>query len=212
MRSCSIIRFSAGEPGGNANFYLGTVLCQHQDVDFGGSPQLFEVGGRQVVGELQKSGVYHVAYTDDMKSAWKATVGAPAVITNGDTGATDGKRVYVVGTPPGQMMALDARDGAMAWASPIGDQIHFQAVTYANGVVYTVDSAGNFRAWAAADGTALVTRPLGGDTGPGGEPSYTGGSSTTGSPGASDTSASVSVARGGVYVAAARNVLLFRLP
>ncbi|MBV9214167.1 MAG: PQQ-binding-like beta-propeller repeat protein [Actinobacteria bacterium] len=192
--------------------YVVSVGCTHEDVDFGASPQLFRDGsGRQVVGELQKSGIYHVAHTDDMARAWTTKVGSPGVITNGGTGATDGRDVYVEGTPPGVMFKLDGFTGASMWQQPVGDQVHFQGTTVAAGVVYTVDSANNFRAWDAAAGTPLIVRALGPDTGgdTSGSGNGTGGTSTGGT-GPSDSAASVSVARGTVYLATGGDLLAYR--
>jgi polyvinyl alcohol dehydrogenase (cytochrome) len=194
------------------NFYVTAVVCPHADVDYGASPQLFRgPGGREVVGELQKSGVYHAVYTDTMKPAWDATVGAPAVITNGDTAATDGKGIYVVGTPPGQMTSLAQDSGAIRWLSPTADVVHFQAVTVADGVVYTVDGENDFRAFDAGSGQPLLVRPMAADDGADtGGTSYTGGAESTGGVGPSDTAASVSVARHTVYVATGGDIVAYR--
>ena len=186
--------------------YVVSVACTHEDVDFGASPQLFrDASGRQIVGELQKSGIYHAAYTSTMKRAWTTKVGDPAVITNGGTGASDGKRVYAEGTPVGTMFALDRSTGGAMWQAPVGDPIHFQATTAAAGVVYTVDGFGNLRAWDAATGASLLTRSMVADTGD------TGGGGNNGGAG-SDTSASVSVARGRVFAATGGDIIAYRAP
>jgi polyvinyl alcohol dehydrogenase (cytochrome) len=181
--------------------YAVSAACTHEDVDFGASPQLFrDASGRRVVGELQKAGIYHAVHTAAMKRAWTTKVGDPAVITNGDTAATDGKRIFVEGTPPGVMWALDAGTGSAVWQAPVGDQIHFQPVTLAAGVVYTVDSTGNLLAWDARDGTEVLRRPMRIDTGqpPPRQPNA--------------TSVGVSVARGTVFATWDEFVVAYRVP
>jgi outer membrane protein assembly factor BamB len=194
------------------NFYAIEALCIHTDVDFGASPALWrDRRGRRIVGELQKSGVYHAAFASTMKPAWTATIGAPAVITNGDTAAVAGGRVFAVGTPPGQLVALDDTSGKRDWLSPTADAVHFQGVTYAAGVVYTVDSENDFRAFDAKSGKPLLIRPLGKDDGfDSGGTSYEGGATSEGGTGPSDTAASVSVARHTVYVATGGDIVAYK--
>jgi polyvinyl alcohol dehydrogenase (cytochrome) len=175
--------------------------CFMLDLDFGGSPNLFrDPQGRLVVGDLQKSGVYHAAYADDMTAAWNAVVGVPCFSCNGTSGAFDGERIYTVGTPPSQLVGLDAKGGAAPykWVTPILDIIHYQAVSTANGVVYVMDNLGSLNAVDAATGVPLLKRPLTLDTGgrfaadPGG-------------------SAGVSVARNTVYAASNEFVVAYKL-
>lgn len=141
--------------------------CFMLDLDFGGSPNLFRnAEGRLLIGDLQKSGVYHAAYADDMTGAWQAIVGVPCFSCNGTSGAFDGERIYTVGTPPSQLVGLDKEGGALPhqWVTPILDIIHYQSVSTANGVVYVMDNGGHLNAVDAATGLPLLKRPLSLDT------------------------------------------------
>jgi outer membrane protein assembly factor BamB len=177
-----------------------SVGCFMLDLDFGGSPNLFRnADGRLVIGDLQKSGVYHAAYADDMSAAWSAIVGVPCFSCNGTSGAFDGERIYTVGTPPSQLVGLDREGGAVPykWVTPILDLIHYQSVTTANGVVYVMDNLGSLNAVDAGTGLPLLKRPLTLDTGR--IASDAGGS------------AGVSVARNTVYAAAGEFVVAYKV-
>jgi outer membrane protein assembly factor BamB len=135
--------------------------CGQLDLDYGASPNLIPDGaGGLLVGELQKSGEYHAAHTGDMSSAWQATVGVSCEFCNAATSAYDGTTVYVLGTPAGLLWALDPRTGATKWVTPAGDAVHYQSLSVANGVVYTVDVNGFLDGWSAADGTPLLKQPM----------------------------------------------------
>lgn len=176
-----------------------SVPCGQLDLDFGSSPNLVPGGdGQLLVVELQKSGKVHAVKASDLEPAWTSIVGGPGVPFNADSHATDGSSIYVVGSPPGQMFSLGAGDGAPAWASPVGDGAHYDSVSYANGVVYTIDNGGFLDAWDAQSGIPLLRRNVALDT-PGNQNAA--GISSTG----------VAIARNTVYVAAARFVLAYRL-
>lgn len=143
---------------------LDDPACGQLDLDFGASPNLFrDASGRLLVGDLQKSGVYHVADAVTMKPAWTQLVGLSCQLCNAASTAVDGNGVYLEGTPGGTMWSL-SHDGAQQWASPVGDGAHYQAISTANGVVYTVDNAGTLAAWDAASGLPLLRHPLSADT------------------------------------------------
>ncbi|MFY9587425.1 MAG: PQQ-binding-like beta-propeller repeat protein, partial [Actinomycetota bacterium] len=174
--------------------------CFMLDLDFGGSPNLFRnADGRLQIGDLQKSGVYHVANADDMTAAWQAIVGLPCVSCNGASSAYDDNGIYTVGTPPGQLVGLD-RTGGQApyqWVTPMLDIVHYQSVSVANGVVYVMDNLGNLLAADAATGVPLVKRPLSLDVGA--SASDAGGS------------AGVSIARNTVYAASSEFVVAYKI-
>lgn len=160
--------------------------CGQIDLDFGASPNLFRNDtGELLVGVVQKSGVFHTAYTDTMQEAWTTVIGGPCALCNAASSAYDGKRVYVIGTPVGVVTALDPSDGSYEWTSPVADGVHYQAVTVANGVVYTIDSSGALDMFDAETGIPLFSRPVSADT-----PQDACGSLGSG----------VAVARGKVYV------------
>jgi len=145
---------------------LDDPACGQLDLDFGASPNLFPDGhGGLVVGDLQKSGLYHAAHSADMTAAWQTLVGGSCAACNAASTAYDGRAIYVIGTPGGMLWALDPTTGTAQWATPVADGAHYQAISTADGVVYTVDGNGFLDAWSASDGTPLVKEPMSADAG-----------------------------------------------
>jgi outer membrane protein assembly factor BamB len=148
---------------------LDDPVCGQLDLDFGASPNLFPVGGALYVGDLQKSGLYHAADTKNMRTgaSWASLVGASCALCNAASTAYDGTAIYAIGTPGGGLWALDPATGASKWQvpAPVGDGAHYQSLSVANGVVYTVDGNGFLDAWSAADGTPLMRWPMSVDAG-----------------------------------------------
>jgi polyvinyl alcohol dehydrogenase (cytochrome) len=140
-------------------------LCGQLDLDFGAAPNLFTAGGRTVVGDLQKSGVYHVADAQTMGPVWTSIIGLPCAACNASSTATAGGRVFAEGTPGGIAFSLDQNTGGYRWLSPVADGIHYQSISVADGVVYTVDTLGFLDALDATTGVILQRRPLILDTG-----------------------------------------------
>jgi outer membrane protein assembly factor BamB len=84
------------------------------------------------------------------------------------------------------MFAFDKDSGDIRWQTAYGDEgTHYQPVTVANGVVYTLGNNGHLYAFGAEGGGILVDRQL---TGPGGDA-------------CGGTAGRLSVARGMVYAA-----------
>jgi polyvinyl alcohol dehydrogenase (cytochrome) len=139
----------------------GVGACGDVDVDFAASPNLFRTAdGRLMVGESQKSGVYHTAEAGSMHAAWSTTWGPPQPF-GGTSTAFDGIHIFGAGAPPGNVFALDPATGAIEWVAPIGDGAHYGlAVATANGVVYTLDLKGFIDAYDAATGLPLLHRPI----------------------------------------------------
>lgn len=174
--------------------------CAQLDLDFGSSPNLFtDDRGNTLVGALQKSGRFHTVSADHMNRAWTTVIGAPCLACNASSAAHDGERLYVAAGPPAIMYGLDAIDGNYDWASPIATGVtHYNPVTYANGVVYTIDGSGYFNAFDAETGLPLVKHDMMLDTG--------------GFMFAGSTSSGIAVARNTVYVVTtAGYVLAYRL-
>ncbi|HET6793307.1 MAG TPA: PQQ-binding-like beta-propeller repeat protein [Acidimicrobiales bacterium] len=168
------------------SFTLDDPACGQLDLDFGASPNLFTDGlGHLLVGDLQKSGYYHVAYADTMERAWATPIGAPCALCNADSAAATGGSVFAVGTPGGVMTSLAANFGTLQWASPVADGIHYGSVSTADGVVYTVGSDGSLDAFDSATGAPLLHRPMSADAA---------------QPVAGLTSSGVAIARHTVYV------------
>ncbi|HJS94281.1 MAG TPA: PQQ-binding-like beta-propeller repeat protein, partial [Solirubrobacteraceae bacterium] len=145
---------------------LDDPVCGQLDLDFGAAANLFKTsGGSELVGDLQKSGVYHVADAATMKPAWTALVGASCQACNAASTAVSSGSVFGVGTPAGVMFSLAGDSGGTNWAGPVGDGIHYESTSAADGVVWTVDSQANLDAFDAATGQVLVKRPLSVDAG-----------------------------------------------
>jgi outer membrane protein assembly factor BamB len=154
---------AAGEDSALHGAVLGnSAPCLQLDLDFGAPPNLFtDAGGRLLIGDLQKSGVYHVADARTMASAWSTIIGGSCAACNAAATAWDRNGgLYGVGTPGGVMVSLATDDGARRWVSPVADGAHYQSTTFAGGVVFTVDGNGFLDGFDAATGAPLVRRPL----------------------------------------------------
>jgi polyvinyl alcohol dehydrogenase (cytochrome) len=185
--------------GDDQRFWYGggySAACVQQDLDFGSSPNLWrDDRGDLVVGSFQKSGVMHAARGDTMQPVWNTTISAPSAIGNAGSTATDGETVYL-GANPGIVAALDTDTGLPVWVSPTADGVRYQGVSVANGVVYTVDTAGAFDAFDAATGVPLMHRPTRLDTG---------------QSGTALSSSGVAIARNTIYVALASSIIAYRV-
>jgi polyvinyl alcohol dehydrogenase (cytochrome) len=167
---------------------LDNPVCGQLDLDFGAAANLFTTAsGEHVVGDLQKSGVYHVADASTMAPVWSTIEGPSCLACNADSTAFDGRSIYGVATPGGTMFSLDRTSGSTNWLSPVVDGTHYQSVSTADGVVWTVDSSANLDGFDAASGAPLVRRPLSVDAG---------------APVTNGTSAGVAIAEGRLFVAA----------
>lgn len=170
--------------------------CLQLDLDFGASPHLYKDSlGRTIVGDLQKSGIYHAAFADQMQRNWTAVVGNPLFTNNAASPAYDKQHVYTAAVQPGQVVALRKDDGRYVWAAPLAGVTQFQPVSVANGVVYVMDNYGFLNAFDAETGLPLMKRPIGID----------------GGDNAADLSSQgVSIANGTVFAASGRFVVAYR--
>ena len=177
-----------------------SVGCLMLDLDFGASPNLFrDHDGKLILGDLQKAGVYHAVFADNMKPAWQSVVGIPCFSCNATSGAYADGRVYTVGSPPGQLVGIGAKkeqQGLLQWAYPTSDAIHYQSVSTANGVVYMVDGLGNLNMVDAATGLPLMRRPISADVG---------------APAVDAASQGVAIARNRVFVANGQFIVSYGL-
>ncbi len=152
--------------GPGVSYPFGNTPCGQLDLDFGASANLFETSsGQEVVGELQKSGVYHVARADTMATVWSATVGAPCQICNADSTAFDGTAVLGKGSTTSEEFSLAQDTGTLNWLAPVGDGSDFLSTSVADGVVWTEDANGFLDAFSASNGSSLARRPLSADVG-----------------------------------------------
>ena len=137
-----------------------SVGCVQLDLDFGASPNLFrDASGRELVGALQKAGVYHTALPSTMQGAWSTVVGVPCFACNGSSTAVDRSGVYAAASPPGQMVSV-GMTGLPRWVGIVGDALHYESVSTSDGVVYTIDDAGDLDAFTAATGLPILRRPI----------------------------------------------------
>ena len=144
---------------------LDDPACGQLDLDFGAAPNLFTSNGHLVVGDLQKSGVYHVADARSMAAVWSTMVGGTCQACNAASTAVSPGGVFGEGVPGGLAFSLNRSSGAQQWTTPVGDGTHYQAFSEANGVVYATDTAGFLDAFDAATGMLLTRRPLTADAG-----------------------------------------------
>lgn len=174
-----------------------SVPCAQLDLDFGAPPNLFtDASGRLLIGDLQKSGVYHVGDAATMEPAWQATMGLTCPACNANATAWDRSgSIYGVGTPGGQMVSLSDQ-GATQWVSPVADGVHYNSTTSANGVIYTVDTIGNLLAFDSATGLPLLRRPTAVDSG---------------NQTAAISSSGIAIARNTIYVAVGSDLIAYSL-
>jgi hypothetical protein len=174
-----------------------SATCAQLDLDFGASPNLFpDSQGDQLVGALQKAGVYHAADADTMQPVWSRVLGTPCFACNAASAAYDDGRIYTAAAPPGQLWGLDAGAGSPDWVAPLADGLHYQSVSHANGVVYTMDTLGFLNIFDAADGQLLAKRSFRSD----------GGRAASG-----NSSSGVAIARNTVFAAAGTLVIAYRI-
>lgn len=155
---------------------------EREDIDFGASPTFFtDSEGNKLVGAMQKSGVYHVAFADTMEQAWWARLSSPTALGNSGTAAFDGESIFVGANPrteqgtnfyslsveprPDQVYSLDADDGTVNWSLPVGNLVEYHPVTVAGGVVYVVNTEGVLIGIDASNGLPVLARPMQVDTG-----------------------------------------------
>jgi polyvinyl alcohol dehydrogenase (cytochrome) len=143
---------------------LDDPACGQLDLDFGAAPNLFTANGHQVVGDLQKAGVYHVADAGSMAPVWSTIVGATCQACNAASTAVDGATVLGESAPGGVLFGLDRSSGSRQWLTPVADGTHYEAISEADGVVYTIDTAGFFDAFDAASGLPIMRRQMTQDT------------------------------------------------
>lgn len=146
-----------------------SVGCLQLDLDFGAAPNLFtDSSGRLRVGDLQKSGVYHVADATTMAPVRMHQLGLSCQVCNGASTAYDpGTRTLFGDVSPGSWLTAFPADGGSArWYSPVLDGYHYGGVSAAAGVLYTIDGlTATLLVNRAADGLPLLRRSLLADTG-----------------------------------------------
>ena len=139
--------------------------CLEFDLDFGASPNLYDVGGVTKVGALQKSGLYHSVDAASMAADWRFFVGPGGPAMHSATAAVGDGRVHV-GATPDLLFGLDTGTGALRWAATSGlDLFAYQPLTLAGGTLYGIEDSGGLFAIDAATGRTLATRRIATDGG-----------------------------------------------
>jgi outer membrane protein assembly factor BamB len=101
-----------------------------------------------------------------MEKAWSTVVGAPCALCNVSSVAFDGKNtVFAAGSPGSNVFGLDADTGTYKWAAPVIDGTHYEPLSYANGVLYTVDTSGRLDSYDTSLGAPAFSRPMSADVG-----------------------------------------------
>jgi polyvinyl alcohol dehydrogenase (cytochrome) len=147
------------------------ATCEFDDLDFGASPQLFaDAGGRKLVGDLQKSGIYHAADAATMHPVWSAVVGLPAqpaAIFQGpaSTASFDGHKLYVASDYPALLQSVDRSGAGPGWSHALASATHYEPVTTAGGLAYTIDGTGVLHVVDCANGNTVALKVLSQDVG-----------------------------------------------
>jgi polyvinyl alcohol dehydrogenase (cytochrome) len=169
------IRYETGELVWARQFTMGDRFqvgaANGPDFDVGAAPNLFEAGGRALVGVGDKGGRYFALDRDTGSEVWHtlltpggsnggvmaSTAYANGVIyvvsNNGNTGGAAG-----VGGGPGEatIFALDAVNGAVRWQVTVNPGT-FGGLAVANGVLFVPTLAGEARAYDTDNGNLLWT-------------------------------------------------------
>lgn len=191
-----------GLPLGPFQGLLGdSYTCGQLDLDFGAAPNLFSdpTTGALLVGDLQKSGWYHEVDAATMQPVRAVQLGVSCNVCNASSTAYDGERGLVGAVAsPGSVALAFTPAGQVGWRSPLQDAAHYEPVTLANGVMYTLDLHGFLHAWDVETGKVLLLRSLLTDAGT--------------DAAAYDSSSGVAVAYHTVYAAAGNHLVAYRLP
>lgn len=159
-----------------------------QDFDVGASPNLFQIGDRDVVAAGAKSGDYVALDRDTGDLVWKQhlTAGSPGGGVM-ETAAVGDGRIYVasnVGGGNATIFALDAtNNGTVLWRQPMEGPVMGGSLALANGVLYRGLFLGPLLALDASNGQELWRSteysPLGGGPAVAGGMLYSGYGSAT---------------------------------
>lgn len=146
----------------------------HDDLDFAGAPNLFEVDGQAAVGLGNKDGVYYAVDRATGDLMWQREVAEPGVTEPGSDFSTGGfigpsalaaeEGIVVGGTAVGgdpYVHALDTATGDVLWQQPAPGPTYAPSAV-AGGVVFLGGIDYTFRAFDLRDGTVLWEQPLSG--------------------------------------------------
>lgn len=152
----------------------GPNIAANPDLDFGSSPVLFEVDGRSVVGEGQKSGVFHVVDREDGEVVWSKKFAGTRSGSSGGGMLSSPAYAYgkvfmgathdVIDTPVNTMskhMSFTGAEGDLQWELPSPAWL-WSAAAVTNRVMFQGNSLGMMMALDTDTGAILWTSaPLG---------------------------------------------------
>lgn len=114
-----------------------------------------------VVGGLHKAGIYHALKRSDMTELWKTIIGTPPCeVCNASSAAIGENKVFVSVEPGPAVRSMNRNNGQAGWFAPLVDGAHYESVSTANGVVYTLDNLGFLNAFDANTGWFLAKLPI----------------------------------------------------
>ena len=137
----------------------------NDDLDFAGSPNLFRIGDRDVVGLGNKDGAYHVVDRETGEPVWRAEATEPGLEEEGSNFSTGGfigatavsDGVVVGGTGVGPCPCahgIDAETGAILWQNEEPAATYASAAV-ANGVLFLGGNDFTLRAFDLTTGDIL---------------------------------------------------------
>jgi polyvinyl alcohol dehydrogenase (cytochrome) len=162
-------------------YTLFMPVPQGPDADIGAAPNLFTIGGRDVVGVGDKGGVYAVLDRDTGEEIWARILGPGSHLGGVMTAAAyaNGRLFLAQNAFPrgfntenvvipdfndpdntSDVIALNAATGDEIWRVPV-ESPSIGGFQYANGVVYAAHTLGKLRAFDAANGNVLWTDQVG---------------------------------------------------
>jgi polyvinyl alcohol dehydrogenase (cytochrome) len=131
------------------------------DFDIGASANLFQAGGKDIIGVGIKSGDYVAMSRDTGEVLWMTNL-TPGSVQGGfiASAAVAADKVFAAGNHYPQMSttlaAFEAVSGKILWKKDLMGGTAFASVAYANGVAYLGLSNGDFYAFDAVSGNQLV--------------------------------------------------------
>jgi outer membrane protein assembly factor BamB len=146
------------------------------DMDFGATPNVFNLGSEDVVGAGSKDGTYTLLDAKSGALKWSTKVALGGSFGGFYNATTDGTKIYLTsalaeasafaGTPveesfKGREYALDARTGNLVWRSYAGGPSLGQD-SAVNGGYFTGGLDHMLHAWDSATGNLLTALPLAG--------------------------------------------------
>jgi hypothetical protein len=177
-----------------------SYTCGQLDLDFGAPGNLFRDPRTHhlLFGDLQKSGYYHEVDAVTMRPVRAVRLGLSCQVCNGSGTAYDpvSGLLSAVASPGSMALALRP-DQAPLWWSPMSDVAHYEPVSVAAGVQYTLDLHGFLHAWDTRTGKVLLLRSLLVDAGT--------------DAAAYDSSSGVAIAYHTVYAAAGNHLVAYRV-